>query len=156
MPRLVIASLAVAVLSSAVVLSRTHPRAIERAGLDVWNVPGLLARYRESEERGCDLAAEQEAGRVRTATYARVTDDLVAGRVSLPEAENTLLALYEARPGWLAALRAVEPDAATDRERLNRTILRWVAAAIPDDWCRRAEVLARVRGESPTPVRAGH
>jgi hypothetical protein len=108
-----------ALLASTIAL---HPAWAQSVGVDVWNLPELQRQFREADDEGRRLSADNaELMRCLRAKEATVAD-LLAGRVALAEAADRFSALNDAQPRCAARVRE-RYAGGTDREKCARNVI---------------------------------
>jgi hypothetical protein len=128
---LVVAAVVVACLAG---VAYARPALVTDLGLDFWNVPALQARLDQDVRHHRELDAKDVEVLRRIEIKEGVIADLIAGRMSLPEATTHFKVLNIGRPDYMTIIRAGYPGA-TDDERLSRNVLAFVEAHLR---CRRA------------------
>jgi hypothetical protein len=107
-------------------LSQYRPSWADGTGLDWWSLPELQEEIRRGKERDAEL--DRGSGITRCAARERVTQELLAGRLTLPQAAARF------RPLNASAGANVPPlelwfAGATEEERLCRQVIAWAEAA---------------------------
>ncbi len=112
-------------------LAQARPPWATRWNLDWWNVPVLCEQIQRGER---DLAALQPTGEIlvaRAKAKAAVTEDLLAGRLTLLQTAAQFRKLNAEQPASKIDLRQ-HFAGATEEERLCRQVIQWAAFAARD------------------------
>lgn len=122
-------------------------------GLDVWNLPGLVAGYKDHRRAGQELDRASAVLFQVMAAKEVILADLRAGRISLATATEVYYQMVVACPRVLSGLRAEFPAAESDLERtaLRLTVhgaTRTDLTAGPDD--PKARLAAEYRQQFPS------
>jgi hypothetical protein len=112
--------------TSLVALSQYRPSWAAELNLDWWNLPELREDIRREKEREGKL--RRDTGIARCAAREEVTQDLLAGRLTLPQAAARFRALNAAVGPNVPPLGLWFPGA-TEEERLCRQVIAWVESA---------------------------
>jgi hypothetical protein len=120
-------ALAVSSLAAALAL---FPGLAAAVGLDLWNVPAALDALGRGAEQRRRLDEAMRAVQVRTALKAETAEDLVAGRLTLPEAAARFRRLdagtpEEYRHGWRLLAQGTSDD-----ERYCRQVIAHVGMLV--------------------------
>jgi hypothetical protein len=109
--------------AAAVGLGPWLPGWLTAAGLDAWNAPALhrqvAANLHEESRLTAQIADVQE--QIRTKDW--LSEELIAGRITLAEATEQFEPMVNAKPEFVVDLRVKYPKVATDRERVARHVI---------------------------------
>jgi hypothetical protein len=111
------------------------PRASARLGVDLWADPGDMRRLEQERSREAELLAELAGVRERYAVKRRLAGELLAGRLTVPQAGARFRAIDRARPDFKwDCFRARYPGATDDERHCRQAIdvARDLAGATPD------------------------
>jgi hypothetical protein len=122
-------TLALSALAAVVFFS---PGLAAAVGLDLWNVPGALGAMGQAAELDRRLDEELQVAQLHMALKDEVTEDVVAGRLTLVEAAAQFRTLdacapEEYRRGWVVLARGVP-----DEERYCRQVVDYAEQALRD------------------------
>jgi hypothetical protein len=98
-------------------------------GLDVWNLPELEQQLAQECQRDEALEGARVVLLRRIAQRRRVTQDLIAGRLTLLEATAEFRRLRRMTPDFLDRFHSLYPGA-TEEERVCRGLIAWVRAEL--------------------------
>jgi hypothetical protein len=109
-------------------LSQYRPAWAVRMSLDWWSLPELCEQVHNGKEKGVELDRTGEGSLARLAAKEEVTQDLLAGRLTLPQAAGRFRALDASSS---APLPPVSDHFAgmKEEERLCRQVIGWAESA---------------------------
>lgn len=134
-------------------LSYAYPTWTQDAGLDFWNFPALEAELATETRLEQEFVHKREVVHNTLAYRSGVTDDLIAGHITLDEAAAQFLAFNEADPQRGAATRLFFP-APTLAESTRQQLLSFVAARLTDPCCPRGTLSIDLQSELDTYLRS--
>lgn len=139
---------AIVVLSLAFTLVQlAAPSWSERAGLDLWNYPALLADEQATKQRRNELEAAQTRLHEQVDAAEHIADLVIDSHLSLANATDRTALINEDRPIFLSGLRGAYPDSTSDRKLVARYVILKVQDRLKNDPARSADVLGRLNEE---------
>jgi hypothetical protein len=117
------------------------------AGLDVWNLSALQEEYRVAIEERAEMRSRAERAIARRSAGNQITGKLIANAIALPVAADELSEVFHQDTGAQSVLKAMYPEAPSERHLFARHAIDRVKAILVDDPVQRTAVLARLEIE---------